>query len=129
MLRDLLVTTLHESGYRFVRDFGNGQDAWDYLRGLAERDGKIEEHVGVIVSDVEMPKMDGHRLLKLVREDERLQSVPLVLFSSLISDEMRLKGEQLGASGQIAKPEINQLIGLLDNLIFGTPLHKDHPDA
>lgn len=129
MLRDLLVTTLHESGYRFVRDFGNGQDAWDYLRGLAERDGKIEEHVGVIVSDVEMPKMDGHRLLKLVREDERLQSVPLVLFSSLISDEMRLKGEQLGASGQIAKPEINQLIGLLDNLIFGTPLHKEHPDA
>ncbi|SFI14021.1 chemotaxis protein CheV [Selenomonas caprae] len=129
MLRDLLVTTLHESGYRFVRDFGNGQDAWDYLRGLAEREGKIEDHVGVIVSDVEMPKMDGHRLLKLVREDERLQSVPLVLFSSLISDEMRLKGEQLGASGQIAKPEINQLIGLLDNLIFGTPLHKDHPDA
>ena len=129
MLRDLLVTTLHESGYRFVRDFGNGQDAWDYLRGLADREGKIEDHVGVIVSDVEMPKMDGHRLLKLVREDERLQSVPLVLFSSLISDEMRLKGEQLGASGQIAKPEINQLIGLLDNLIFGTPLHKDHPDA
>ncbi|SFT74362.1 two-component system, chemotaxis family, response regulator CheV [Selenomonas sp. GACV-9] len=129
MLRDLLVTTLHESGYRFVRDFGNGQDAWEYLQGLSDRDGKIEDHVGVIVSDVEMPKMDGHRLLKLVREDDRLQSVPLVLFSSLISDEMRLKGEQLGASGQIAKPEINQLIGLLDNLIFGTPLHKDHPDA
>ncbi len=124
MLRDLLVTTLHESGYRFIRDFGNGQDAWNYLQELSQRDGKIADHVGVIVSDVEMPKMDGHRLLKLVREDERLGQVPLVLFSSLISDEMRLKGEQLGASGQIAKPEINQLIGLLDNLIFGTA-HKD----
>jgi len=66
--------------------------------------------------------MDGHRLLKLVREDEVLQDVPLVLFSSLISEEMRIKGEQLGASGQIAKPEINQLIGLLDNLIFGVPI-------
>ena len=128
MLRDLLVTTLHESGYRFVRDFGNGQDAWDYLLGLAKKPGKIEEHVGVIISDVEMPKMDGHRLLKLVREDEVLNGVPLVLFSSLISDEMRLKGEQLGASGQIAKPEINQLIGLLDNLIFGVPIKDPNAD-
>ena len=125
MLRDLLVTTLHESGYRYVRDFGNGQDAWDYLQTLAKKDGPIEDHVRVIVSDVEMPKMDGHRLLKLVRDDERLHEVPFVLFSSLISDEMRLKGEQLGASGQISKPEINQLIDLLDNLVFGKPLKKD----
>ena len=124
MLRDLLVTTLHDSGYRFVRDFGNGQDAWDYLRNLASKEGPIENHVGVIVSDVEMPKMDGHRLLKLVRENERLHEVPFVLFSSLINEEMRLKGQSLGASGQISKPEINQLIGLLDNLIFGTPLKK-----
>ena len=122
MLRDLLVTTLHDSGYRFVRDFGNGQDAWEYLRNLAAKDGPIDNHVGMIVSDVEMPKMDGHRLLKLVRDNERLHEVPFVLFSSLISEEMRLKGESLGASGQISKPEISQLIGLLDNLIFGKPL-------
>ena len=129
MLRDLLVTTLHDSGYRFVRDFGNGQDAWDYLRGLAAKDGNIEQHVGMIVSDVEMPKMDGHRLLKLVRENERLHEVPFVLFSSLISEEMKLKGEQLGASGQISKPEISQLIGLLDHLIFGKPLKNANADG
>ncbi len=124
MLRDLLVTTLHESGYRFVRDFGNGQDAWDYLRTLEAKDGPIENHVRIIVSDVEMPKMDGHRLLKLVRENPRLGQVPFILFSSLISEEMRRKGEDLGASGQISKPEINQLIGLLDHLIFGKPIRK-----
>ena len=122
MLRDLLVTTLHESGYRFVRDFGNGQDAWEYCQSLAEKGGDISDHIGVIVSDVEMPKMDGHRFLKLVREDERLKDVPFVLFSSLISDEMRLKGEKLGASGQVSKPELNQLIELLDHLVFGTPM-------
>ena len=119
MLRDLLVTTLHDSGYRFVRDFGNGADAWEYLRSLAAKEGDISNHVGIIVSDVEMPKMDGHRLLKLVRANERLADVPLVLFSSLINEEMRLKGESLGASAQISKPEIGQLIGLLDKLIFG----------
>ena len=66
--------------------------------------------------------MLGHRLLKLVRENDRLREVPFVLFSSLISEEMRLKGESLGASGQISKPEINKLIALLDNLIFGKPI-------
>ena len=54
--------------------------------------------------------------------------MPLVLFSSLISEEMRIKGEQLGASGQIAKPEINQLIGLLDNLVFGVPIKDPNSD-
>ncbi len=125
MLRDLLVTTLHESGYRYVRDFGNGQDAWDYLQKLAEKEGPIEDQVRIIVSDVEMPKMDGHRLLKLVRADAKLGEVPFVLFSSLISEEMRRKGENLGASGQISKPEINKLINLLDHLIFGAPLTDD----
>ncbi|MCR5834459.1 MAG: chemotaxis protein [Selenomonadaceae bacterium] len=119
MLRDLLVSTLHDSGYRFVRDFGNGQDAWNYLQTLAAKEGDISEHVGIIVSDVEMPKMDGHRLLKLVRNNERLTDVPFVLFSSLINEEMRLKGEDLGASAQISKPEIGQLIELLDKFIFG----------
>lgn len=119
MLRDLLVTTLHDSGYRFVRDFGNGQDAWEYLQGLAQKEGDISKHLSIIVSDVEMPKMDGHRLLKLVRGSDRLRDTPMVLFSSLINEEMRLKGEELGASAQISKPEIGQLIDLLDKFVFG----------
>ena len=101
----------------------NGQDAWDYLQDLSRKNGPIENHVRIIISDIEMPKMDGHRLLKLVREDNRLGEVPLVLFSSLISEEMKRKGESLGASGQVSKPEINQLIDLIDTLIFGEPLH------
>ncbi|MCI6869532.1 MAG: chemotaxis protein [Selenomonadales bacterium] len=124
LLRELLVSTLHESGYRFVRDFNNGQDAWNYLHEQSEKGGPIEDKVRVIISDIEMPKMDGHRLLKLVREDARYASIPFILFSSLISEEMRRKGEALGANGQIAKPEINQLIGLLDSLIFGIT-HED----
>ena len=120
MLRDLLVTTLHDAGYRFVRDFGNGKDAWVYLHSLSEKEGDISDHVSMIVSDVEMPQMDGHRLLKLVRGNDRLKDVPFILFSSLINDEMRLKGEELGASAQISKPEIGQLISLLDGFIFSS---------
>ncbi len=118
MLHELLVTTLTESGYHYVKDFSNGQDAWEYMHTLSQKEGPIEKLVAVVVTDIEMPKMDGHRLLKLIREEERLHEVPVVLFSSLISEEMRHKGEELGASGQISKPEINQLIGLLDELLF-----------
>ena len=123
MLRELLVSTLHESGYRYVRDFNNGQAAWEYLEELSKKPGPIEDHVRIVISDIEMPKMDGHRLLKLIRENERMHEVPVVLFSSLISEEMKVKGRELGASGQISKPEINQLIKLLDQLIF----HPEQP--
>lgn len=118
LLRELLVSTLHESGYRFVRDFNNGQDAWTFLSEQINKDLPIEDQVRVIISDIEMPQMDGHRLLKLVRGDQRYANIPFILFSSLISEEMRRKGENLGANGQISKPEINQLIGLLDELVF-----------
>ena len=117
LLRELLVSTLHESGYRYVRDFNNGADAWKYLSDGIDKDAPIEDQVRVIISDIEMPQMDGHRLLKLVREDQRYANIPFILFSSLISEEMRRKGEQLGANGQISKPEINQLIGLIDELV------------
>lgn len=118
LLRELLVSTLHESGYRFVRDFNNGQDAWTFLSEQINKDLPIEDQVRVIISDIEMPQMDGHRLLKLVRGDQRYKNIPFILFSSLISEEMRRKGVELGANGQISKPEINQLIGLLDELVF-----------
>lgn len=125
LLRELLVNTLHESGYRFVRDFNNGQDAWNYLSTNLSSDLPIEDQVRVIISDIEMPQMDGHRLLKLVRSDPRFNQIPFILFSSLISEEMRRKGEALGANGQISKPEINQLIGLMDELIFGIKKSED----
>ena len=125
MLRDLLVSTLHEAGYKFVKDFNNGKAAWDYLSILAKEPGPIEDQVKIMITDIEMPQMDGHRLLKLIREDEILANVPVILFSSLINEEMRRKGDNLGANGQISKPEIGQLIDLLDKLIFDSKKDKE----
>ncbi len=65
-----------------------------------------------------MPKMDGHHLLKRIREESRLAGLPVFIFSSLINEEMRRKGENLGADGQISKPEIVQLIDLIDKKIL-----------
>lgn len=116
MLREMLVGTLHNAGYENVSAFVNGLDAWNFLH-LEEGPAPDMGH-GAVISDIEMPKMDGHRLLKLIRDDEKLRGIPVILFSSLINEEMRSKGEALGATGQIAKPEMNELVDFLDSVLF-----------
>ena len=66
-----------------------------------------------------MPIMDGHRLTKLVKTDDRLKNIPLIIFSSLISEEMYKKGVALGADAQMSKPEIGNLVEMIDKLIEG----------
>ena len=70
-----------------------------------------------VITDIEMPQMDGHHLTKLIKTDDELKHVPVVIFSSLVNDEMRRKGEQLGADAQLSKPEIGQLVEAIDGLV------------
>jgi two-component system chemotaxis response regulator CheV len=118
MLRELLVSTLRSAGYETVLAYNNGQLAWDALSAMTEGDIPIEDKVNIVITDIEMPQMDGHHLLKRIREDRTLGKLPVIIFSSLINEEMRRKGEGLGADGQISKPEIGQLIDLVDKKIL-----------
>ena len=61
--------------------------------------------------------MDGHRLTKLVKNDDVAKSIPVVIFSSLVNEEMRKKGEDLGADAQLSKPEIGNLVKVIDKLL------------
>lgn len=114
MLRDLLVDTLHGAGYLNVIAYNDGKAAWDALTILAKSSSPLEEKVSMLITDIEMPQMDGHNLLKRIRGDQALKELPVVIFSSLINDDMRRKGETIGANGQVSKPEIGKLIDLLD---------------
>ena len=122
LLSKLILECLHKAGYTRTIKCDNWQEAWDYLQEAMETDDHLHEHISCIVSDIEMPLMDGHRLTKLVKEDKELKQIPLILFSSLISDEMRIKGEKLGADAQISKPEIGRLVSLIDELTA----HQNH---
>jgi len=62
-----------------------------------------------MVADIEMPAMDGHNLTKRIKEDGELKILPVILFSSLITDKLRHKGEAVGADDQISKPDVSQL--------------------
>ncbi|MEG2660613.1 MAG: chemotaxis protein [Oscillospiraceae bacterium] len=116
LLSRMIIEALHRSGYVNTVKTDNGQEAWDYLNEAKISGDPIKEHVALLVTDIEMPQMDGHRLTKLVKSDNILKEIPVILFSSLINEEMRVKGKDLGADAQISKPEIANLVTLIDRL-------------
>ena len=116
LLSKLITDCLRKAGYVKLIVTANGQEAWDKLLEFKEA-GNPTEMVHCIITDIEMPLMDGHRLTKLVKTDDVLRKIPLVIFSSLVNDEMRRKGRQLGADAQLTKPEIGSLVDAIDQLI------------
>ncbi|MEB1809457.1 MAG: chemotaxis protein [Bacillaceae bacterium] len=119
ILRKLLSDTLAEAGYDNVLFFENGQAAWEYLEGLAcDLDHDPLEEVNLLITDLEMPQMDGHHLTLRVKNNSRLTGLPVVIFSSLITDDLFHKGAKVGASAQVSKPEIVKLVQQIDQLIL-----------
>ena len=116
LLNKLIVESLQKVGYVNLTHTENGQEAWDALT-MWKAEGNLDSKVQCIITDIEMPQMDGHRLTKLVKEDEVLRSIPIIIFSSLINTEMRRKGEQLGADAQLTKPEIGNLVRTIDKIL------------
>ncbi|WP_017727496.1 chemotaxis protein [Halalkalibacterium ligniniphilum] len=119
ILRKLLRETLTEAGYGNLQFFENGKAAWEYLETIVNDHGEnASDHVQLIISDIEMPQMDGHHLTTRIKTDPFLSKVPVIIFSSLITDDLFHKGEKVGADAQISKPEIVQLVEKIDALIL-----------
>lgn len=118
LLRKLLHDTLIEAGYTNLEFFENGLDAMTYLEQLTTVTSDISEHVQMVVTDIEMPQMDGHALTKRIKEHKHLSKLPVLIFSSLITDDLRHKGDRVGAEDQISKPEIAELVLKIDEYIL-----------
>jgi two-component system chemotaxis response regulator CheV len=120
LIRDLMHSILTKAGFE-VMLFQNGRLAWEYMNMIKEKvsseGSNLSDYIKALVSDIEMPQMDGHSLCKNVKEDSLLKSLPVVLFSSLIYEEMRKKGDAVGANAQISKPEIGSLVKIVNDLI------------
>ncbi len=116
LLNKLIVDSLKAAGYDNLIHTENGQKAYDIICQCKE-EGSLKEHVRCIITDIEMPEMDGHRLTKLVKEDDETKDIPVIIFSSLVNEDMKRKGSALGADAQLSKPEIGRLVKIVDELV------------
>lgn len=116
LLRKLIIDSLKKAGYDNIIKAENGQEAWEYITKFKQA-GTLDNEIKLIITDIEMPLMDGHRLTKLVKSDDDTKHIPVVIFSSLVNDEMRKKGAELGADAQLSKPEIGNLVKVIDGLL------------
>ena len=110
LLSRMIAEALHKSGYANVEMFPDGRELWNKIQIYRDEDS-LDENVAVVITDIEMPQMDGHRLTKL-------KKIPVIIFSSLITEEMRRKGKELGADEQMSKPEIGRLVEVIDHLLL-----------
>jgi len=121
-LKKMIMQALEMAGYTKVTSFDNGQDAWEYLVACRSECLKnvapIDKKVAIIITDIEMPRMDGHHLAKLVKSDDVLKKIPVIVFSSLVDEAQRLHGEKLGVDAHLSKPQIGQLVTTLDKWIL-----------
>jgi len=116
LLNKLIVDSLRNAGYTNLIHTENGQKAYDVICQCLN-DGTLNDHVRLLITDIEMPEMDGHHLTKLIKEDPATSHIPVVIFSSLVNEEMKKKGSALGANAQLSKPEIGNLVKVVDELV------------
>ncbi|HCM92219.1 MAG TPA: chemotaxis protein CheV [Lachnospiraceae bacterium] len=116
LLNKLICDALTKAGYTNINRNEDGLAAWNYINECLDK-GELDQKVACVITDIEMPQMDGHRLTKLIKTDDRLKHIPVVIFSSLVNEEMRRKGEALGADAQLSKPEIGKLVQEIDKLL------------
>lgn len=120
VIRKTIANSLKASGYEVVQAIC-GREAWEMLEGWkkqsVENEMPISSFVDLIISDIEMPEMDGHELTQRIKGDQVLQKLPVLLFSSLISDVVHAAGIKAGADDQLSKPDLPELIRRVKALI------------
>ncbi|MFP4546947.1 MAG: chemotaxis protein CheV [Fidelibacterota bacterium] len=114
IIRTGVAKALAKSGYANITEFENGKMAFDYFMALKNGDQDGLQN-SVLISDIEMPVMDGLTLCKNLKSDPDLQELHITMFSSLINRQMIEKCKSVGADNYVTKPEVNKLVHILDD--------------
>jgi two-component system, chemotaxis family, chemotaxis protein CheV len=120
-IRKTMCGSLREAGYKVV-EAENGEEAWEMVKAMqakcTEKGADITDALNLIITDIEMPRMDGLHLTALIRKETGLDHIPVVIFSSLASEDNKLKWKDLGASGILTKPDLPNLVEKADSLVL-----------
>jgi len=120
-IRKTMCGSLREAGYHVV-EAENGEEAWDMVNAMrqkcTENGQPITDLLNLIITDIEMPRMDGLHLTSLIRKEGNLDKIPVVIFSSLASEDNKMKWKNLGASDILTKPDLPNLVEKADSLVL-----------
>jgi two-component system, chemotaxis family, chemotaxis protein CheV len=119
VIRKMISDKLNLAGFK-IDSYKDGAACWNRLKAIAEEVEKgavIESLCQVIISDIEMPEMDGYTLTKNIKTHPILNQLPVVLFSSIITPDLYHKGKTVGADAQMTKPQIGELLQMVNQLI------------
>ncbi len=117
LLRAMVHDRLSEAGYTNLHGFRDGREAWDFLNQQFAESSDGSQKVAAVVSDIEMPRMDGLTLTRQIRATPNLAHLPVILFSSIASDANENKAQQVGADAQISKGQGDELVPRLQKLL------------
>ena len=118
--RHQITRTLDHLGASYISCI-NGSEAWAKLREIADRaeatGQAITDTIQLILTDVEMPEMDGYVLTKKVKADSRFNGIPVIMHSSLSAEANKDLGKGVGADAYVAKFEPVELAATLRELL------------
>jgi len=109
-LLDLTVKHLNNAGYNNIVVKHDGKEALIYLEEVKKDHENVLDAVQILITDLEMPCIDGKSLLKYIRDDEKLKVLPVIIFSSLLNPDEAKRDKNLGSTAQISKPKVDELI-------------------
>jgi two-component system chemotaxis response regulator CheV len=117
-VRYAIESTLRDSGYQNIECFEHGGQAWEWLQQRLRETGDARDVADLLISDVEMPIMDGLHLTQNLKQHPELGRIPVVLYSSILTPDNLKKGKAVGADAQVTKPEMQRVVELADQLCF-----------
>jgi len=120
LIRDGIKRVLNGSNYTNLEVFVDGQQCYDHILAIREKVAAgedLDDLLNLLISDIEMPKMDGLTLCKKIKDDPLLRDMKVIMFSSLINEQMAVKCDQVGADGYATKPQIPYLVEMMDKFL------------
>jgi two-component system chemotaxis response regulator CheV len=121
LIRRQLEDVLTSGGFSNLKLVSDGKIAHDLLIV----DG---EHFDIVITDVEMPKMDGLALTRKIRENSATKDIPIIVFSSIMAEDIKAKAASIGANYQITKPEIDMLVEYIVKVLKDKKMEKAPKD-
>ncbi|MFQ5468692.1 MAG: chemotaxis protein [Gammaproteobacteria bacterium] len=120
--RSQITSTLTRMGIDYTVAT-NGKEAWNTLQEIADKAAKegktVSHYIQYILTDVEMPEMDGYVLTQNIKTDSRFNDIPVIMHSSLSAEQNKTLGKGVGADAYVSKFKPQELADAINAMISG----------